>query len=121
MVSTAGFFLELDTLGPLFQGDIILERTEQEAEGFAPQIEEYAKLNAPWEDRTGDARAGLTAEVDTEGEEVVISLSHSVGYGLYLETIESGQFAIIMPTLEHFAPLVFFATNATQTGEDLIG
>ncbi len=64
---------------------------------------DYAKANAPWEDRTGDARAGLNVDLQTDGESIVMSLFHTVDYGLWLEVIESGKFAIIMPTLQDFA------------------
>lgn len=119
MANAGGFILELDTLGPLFAGENILRETKDKAEDFVPEVEQYAKQNAPWEDRTGDARAGLTAEVTVEAEEVVLSLEHGAEYGLYLETIQSGRFAIIMPTLEVFAPRLFFEVGAIQTGEDL--
>ncbi|MGX9924108.1 hypothetical protein ACWIG4_30140 [Streptomyces sp. NPDC002248] len=61
---------------------------------------EYAKANAPWEDRTGDARDGLDVDVDDSGNTIVLSLFHTVDYGQWLETIQNGRFAIIMPTLE---------------------
>lgn len=64
---------------------------------------EYAKANAPWEDRTGDARAGLNVDVQSDGDSILMSLYHTVDYGLWLEVIQSGNFAIIMPTLEGFA------------------
>ena len=67
---------------------------------------EYAKQNAPWEDRTGDARDGLDVEVEWQGHVVVWTMFHTVDYGLYLETRWSGRYAIIMPTLEQFAPRV---------------
>lgn len=76
-------------------------------EDWAPQVEAYAQANAPWADNTGDARAGLVAEVSSQGGEVTLSLSHSVDYGQWLETIQDGEYAIIMPTLEHFAPQIF--------------
>lgn len=64
---------------------------------------EYAKANAPWEDRTGDARAGLNVDLQSDGDSILMSLYHTVDYGLWLEVIQSGRFAIIMPTLEGFA------------------
>lgn len=64
------------------------------------EVEAYAKNNAPWADRTGAARNGLTASVYVDGGEIVLELSHSVDYGYWLELIQDGRFAIIMPTLE---------------------
>jgi hypothetical protein len=76
-------------------------------------IEEYAKSNAPWADRTGNARAGLTANAQHNGGEVSISLEHTVDYGFWLEVIQNGDFAIIMPTLEALAPATI--DQATRT------
>lgn len=64
---------------------------------------DYARANAPWEDRTGDARAGLNVSVDSDGDSIVMQLFHTVDYGLWLEVIQSGRFAIIMPTLQDFS------------------
>jgi len=70
----------------------------------AEEIEAYGKNNAPWTDRTGAARDGLVADVSLEGSDVVITFAHSVDYGLWLELIQDGTFAIIMPTLEALGP-----------------
>jgi len=67
---------------------------------------EYAKANATWADRTGDAREGLDTDVYWQGQEIVWELFHTVDYGLYLETRWNGKYAIIMPTLEMFASQV---------------
>lgn len=68
------------------------------AQHWAAQLEGEMKLNAPWKDRTGNARAGLkgSAEVDDKG--VVIRLAHSVDYGVYLELARDGRYAILKPT-----------------------
>lgn len=67
---------------------------------------EFAKEQASWEDRTGDAREGLDVDVAWEGETIVWQMFHTVDYGLYLETRWNGRYAVIMPTLELFAPQV---------------
>lgn len=78
------------------------------AERNAKQIEAWMRANAPWTDRTGDARRELRAEVlDVTGGAAVILLRHGVDYGVYLETIQSGRFAIITPALDHFAPMIW--------------
>lgn len=79
---------------------------EEEVLEVATAALEYAQANAPWTDRTGHARAGLDTSVQWEGEEIAWYLYHQVDYGLYLETILNGKFAIILPTLEQFAPQV---------------
>jgi hypothetical protein len=73
--------------------------------GMAQQVQEYAQTHAPWEDQTGDARDGLTAEGDYSFYKYTIVLYHVVDYGIWLEIRWNGRWAIIMPTLEHYAPI----------------
>lgn len=76
---------------------------EDEVLDTATEALAYAQENAPWEDRTGDARAGLDVDVRWEGHVIVWEMFHTVDYGLYLETRWNGKYAIIMPTLEMFS------------------
>lgn len=88
------------------------------AEYFAPILENHAKENAPWTDRTANARQSLRAYIGTDApagypssqqlakEVVELFLSHGVYYGIFLETRFAGQFAIIYPTLQEHAPAV---------------
>jgi hypothetical protein len=69
--------------------------------GFASRVEAYAKENAPWEDRTGDARDGLTAKGQQRLFEYRIILYHTVDYGIWLEVRWNGKYAIIVPTIIH--------------------
>lgn len=91
-------------------GDKYQEARRATADALAPLIASYAKSNAPWADRTGSARAGLKATTvhrDAQGQSDIY-LGHSVFYGVFLETKTYGgmSYAIIAPTLAHFAPLV---------------
>lgn len=63
----------------------------------------FAKLNAPWTDRSGNARAGLFSEVKAidGGNSFELYLAHSVFYGIWLEVRFSGKYSIIMPTLNY--------------------
>lgn len=72
----------------------------EEFEKAAGEVEAYAKANAIWSDRTGDARAKLRAWADHYGNVVSVTLSHGVDYGFWLEVIQNGRFAIIRPTIE---------------------
>jgi hypothetical protein len=72
--------------------------------GFAARVEQYAKENAPWDDRTGDARMGLTAIGEQRLVYYSITLFHTVEYGLWLEVRWDGKYAIIVPTLEVMGP-----------------
>lgn len=80
---------------------------EEALEELADEVEEYMRLNAPWEDRSGEARSGLVAEYNESGLfKHQIVLYHTVEYGIWLEVRWNGRFAIIQPTLEHFGPRV---------------
>lgn len=76
------------------------------AYSMAPQVESYMKLHAPWTDRTGNARNGLAARPFDEGGVVGIVLFHQVDYGIYLETKNEGEYAIINPTIDVMGPQV---------------
>lgn len=73
---------------------------------YEPKIENHAKLNAPWRDRTTNARNGLKADSGKDGQTHWIVLAHQVPYGIFLEVRWSGKFAIILPTLDKFGPQV---------------
>lgn len=69
------------------------------AEYFAPVIEGYAKENAAWVDRTGNARQGLQGLVEDISETMVaVVLKGGVEYQIWLEL--KPRYAIILPSLE---------------------
>lgn len=72
----------------------------------AEDMENWAKANAPWQDRTGDARERLHATVEETGPIGTIVLSHGVDYGLWLEVANQGRFAVIAPAIDYWAPIV---------------
>lgn len=90
-----------------FNGPSFTEEAEDVLVAASEDILNYAKQNAPWTDRTGDAREGLGVEVSQSFGEVVLDLYHTVDYGLWLEVIQNARFATILPTLERYAPEVF--------------
>ena len=69
--------------------------------GFAQKVQDYAQENAPWDDRTGDARQGLQAKGFQRLTSYTIVLYHTVDYGIWLEVRWDGRYAIILPTIEH--------------------
>ena len=74
---------------------------------FAAKIEAYAKARAPWTDRTGNARQGLTARSFRTATAVTIVLFHAVEYGIFLEVKDAGRLAAILPSLEqHYQPFM---------------
>lgn len=74
---------------------------------LAQEMVAWAKENAPWEDRTTDAREGLQAKVvKTSETSFSIFLGHgaNIHYGIFLETMDGGKYAILSRTILHFAP-----------------
>lgn len=104
----ARLILEEDTLTPTLKAlpgelDKIVAAT---LNYYEPKMENHAKLNAPWTDRTTNARNGLAARSGRDGKTRFIVLFHQVPYGIWLETRWSGKYAIIMPTIDKFGPEV---------------
>ncbi len=75
---------------------------------YKPQIENYAKANKPWKDRSGNAKQGLFSLVDrVPRQSVSITISHGViDYGIWLETRWAGRWAILLPTISYFEPRI---------------
>ena len=89
-------------------------------------VQDEARKNARWVDRTGNARGGLFFAVDGFGLEpvtgmvtpeahskmsdvavesgdadtLIITLGHTVFYGKFLETKNGGKYAVVMSTIE---------------------
>jgi hypothetical protein len=61
--------------------------------------------NAPWTDRTGNARNGLTAKHEfTPMVKHELVLFHTMPYGFWLEVRWNGRYAIIGPTMLEIGP-----------------
>lgn len=86
---------------------------EQDLRQLMEQMVEDAKQNAPWDDNTGLAREGLDADLESSDNVYTITLFHTVDYGQWLETIQSGRFAIILPTIEKWAPEILNAVGGS--------
>lgn len=62
----------------------------------ATRSETFMRTNAKWTDRTANARNGLSATPAREGlNGYVITLSHGMPYGIWLEVRWSGKYGII--------------------------
>ena len=71
------------------------------AEQGALQLQNSAKENRRWTDRTGQARQRLHGFVGEIPEGYRITLAHGVDYGIWLELANEKRFAIIPQTLEY--------------------
>lgn len=76
-------------------------------ESLAPEIEAWMKANHAWQNDTGAAEAGLYAElVHVAGQFAGVLISHgeNVPHAIWLEVANRGQYSIIGPALDTFAP-----------------
>lgn len=78
----------------------------------AVEIESKMKLNRPWTDRTGMAKATLNAKVSQPNPNLVrITLAHGVDYGIWLELAHNKNYAIIAPTVDEEGPRIVSDLN----------
>ena len=64
------------------------------------------KEQAPWTDRTGDARRGLRAWVEEVGPigEIHVSHDEELDYAVWLEVAYQGRWGIISKTIDYWEP-----------------
>ena len=75
------------------------------AQNKAIQLQAEMKAQRPWKDRTGQAKASLSAVVSSPNESTVrITLAHGVDYGIWLELAHGKNYAIIVPTIDRAGP-----------------
>jgi len=86
-------------------------------------MESYMKVNRPWNDQTGAAKARLTvSDAPLKNGKIRVTFAHGVSYGIWLEKEGDGtispkrnfslwlelakekKYAIIAPTIRKFAP-----------------
>ena len=75
--------------------------------GIAADLENTAKLQAPWTDRTGRARQTLTgfcmADEGTS-DAINIGVAGQMEYSPFLELLHEGRFSVLLPVMEACAP-----------------
>lgn len=73
----------------------------------ASELQAKMKINRPWTDRTGMAKAMLNAKVSQPDPNLVrITLTHGVDYGIWLELAHGKNYAIIAPTIRDEGPRI---------------
>lgn len=70
------------------------------AETSALKLQNYAKENRRWTDRTGHARQRLTGTSGKVADGYKLTLAHGVDYGIWLELAHEKRFAIIQETIQ---------------------
>ncbi|ARC85644.1 bacteriophage HK97-gp10, tail-component family protein [Clostridium argentinense CDC 2741] len=76
-------------------------KLDKHAEKGGAKMETYAKLNASWQNDTGQARRTLKGGKEWSGSDKVnIYISGNVEYSPYLEYKNDGRYAILKPTVD---------------------
>lgn len=111
-----GINIEMD-LSPLLNGVVELDdKLDRAVAGIVKHRSHIAvgwlKENAPWTDRTGNARSGLRTETEHKAKEYhIIHMFYSVPYGIWLEVRHSGKYAVIIPALLDQGPKLMKTFN----------
>lgn len=116
MANRGGIFVT-DGIGPViaFMAANVVQNVADAMQDGKAQVESFAQSNAPWSDITGRARRGLKANISIEDGEIILELAHTEEYGYWLELIQDGRFAIIMPTLEALGPEIIRQAGGVVT------
>ena len=62
----------------------------------AREMENYARQNRPWKDRTGNARQKLEGNCDWVNDKLLeVTINHGVDYGVWLELAMGRRYAIL--------------------------
>lgn len=72
----------------------------------AKRMEGNAKRNAPWVDRTSNARNSIQGDFGWQGSQAKIVLSGNMDYSVFLELAMEKRYSILAPTLQNNAPKV---------------
>lgn len=70
----------------------------------AKKLEANAKKNAPWEDRTGNARKSINGESKWEGAIMKVGVSGNMDYFVFLEYAMEKKYAVLEPTILQLSP-----------------
>ncbi len=70
------------------------------AETAAEKMQNYAKQNRPWSDRTGQARQRLRGYTGHIANGKRIYIAHGVEYGVFLEFANERKYAVLEQTVE---------------------
>lgn len=93
-------------------GAMLLMYASTKAKG----IESTMKIKRPWTDRTGMAKALLSARVSQPDSQTIrITLAHGVEYGIWLELAHGKNYAIIAPTVREEGPRIVGELNNLMT------
>ena len=99
----SGCSISFDTKDVLKRFDKMQEKTRASlkilADAAVKAMETYAKNNAKWTDRTGNARQRLKGSTRWEESALIAAISHNVDYGIWLELCNEKKYAILEEAL----------------------
>lgn len=72
----------------------------------AKKLEAEAKRDAPWTDRTSNARNSIQGTAGWDGDVLKVILSGGMHYSVYLELAHEKRFATLKPTIDKNAPKI---------------
>lgn len=87
------------------------DKVEKVGNGYAYKMETYAKENAPWHDRTGNARRTLTGFCERDKNDFKIGVMGMMTYSPKLELWYGGKYAILLPTVDKFSFDIFSSVS----------
>ena len=77
------------------------------AETAAQKLENHAKEDAPWTDRTGNSRQTIDHAKFLEGNKIIIQIRGNTPHFKYLELAMEKKYAILWPTIQkHKAEII---------------
>lgn len=111
---------------PLFKNITVAGATLKHAIWKVVQYEandgqNFMRQNAPWTDRTGNARQGLFARGYKHPDGYVIVYYHTVSYGIWLEVAKGGKYRIIEPTVQQAGPKIMESLQVVMRSIDAAG
>lgn len=81
-----------------------MDKVQNIADKYSVKMESYAKKNAPWTDRTTNARNSIQGVRKDNDGEVALGVRGNVSYFKYLEFAHGKKWAILKPTVDKFTP-----------------
>ncbi|NOH14871.1 hypothetical protein [Clostridium cochlearium] len=74
------------------------------ADTAGKKLEEHAKKNGPWIDRTGLARKTIEGGKEWEGDECIVYVAGNMEYSPFLELCNDKQYATLKPAVDKLSP-----------------
>ncbi len=117
MASKTGLTWTSDTLTANFGSaeQKAIQYLSRTTEYYSLRSETFAKSNAKWTDRSGNARGSLSgtysAQIGSDSARFEITIAHGMPYGIWLEIRYQAKFAIINKTVENQGKAFFDTAN----------